>query len=408
MRKRLERATVAIIFVVLALAAYYPSGKAVGEGYQEALTGFDGQTNGVTEQAFFDQDRHLFEERDSAEDGVGPVYNAQSCVECHQNTATGGGSQILVLRAGHRDQNGQFVEAPGGSLINDRAIDASIQEYIPPGETIRSQRISLSTLGDGYVEAIDDQTLIGIASRQPAQSQGAIAGQVIQVPILESPGATRVGRFGWKGQHASLLSFTADAYLNEVGITSRLLPDENTSMGRSVEVFDVVPDIEDSDNDIDNLARFMRATRAPSRDVALAANPEAVQGGQLFNQIGCAVCHVPTIATAPPGTIINGGTFIVPAALGNKYIHPYSDFLLHNVGTGDGIVQNGGQETANKVRTPPLWGFRTRNRFMHDGQSLTPEDAIRRHAGEASQVIGRYNKFNNKMRGQLITYLRSL
>lgn len=405
MQKRIKRLVMA---ACLALVVQDLASIVDGQSYQEALTGFDNQTNGMVEQAFFDQDRELFEKRDTIDDGLGPVYNAQSCVECHQNTATGGGSQILVLRAGHRDQNGGFVEAPGGSLINDRAIDPSIQEYVPSGETIRSQRLSLSTLGDGYIEAIDDQTLLNIASRQPSQSQGAIAGQAIMVPILESPGATRVGRFGWKAQQASLLSFTADAYLNEVGITSRLLPEENTSMGRSVAKFDVVPDIEDSDNDIDNIARFMRATKAPSRDQALAVSPEAVQGGQLFNQIGCAVCHVPTITTAPPGTIINGGTFHVPEALGNRTIHPYSDFLLHNVGTGDGIVQQGGKETANKMRTPPLWGFRTRNRFMHDGQSLTPEDAIKRHSGEASQVINRYNQLGNRQRGQLITYLRSL
>jgi CxxC motif-containing protein (DUF1111 family) len=392
----------------LTLVAWSLTGNASSQGYQEAPTGFDNQNNGMIEQVFFDQDRELFEKRDTIEDGLGPVYNAQSCVECHQNIVTGGGSQILVLRAGHRDQNGDFVEAPGGSLINDRAIDPSIQEYVPSGETIRAQRISLSILGDGYIEAIDDQTLLGIASRQPTQSQGAIRGQAIQVPILEAPGATRVGRFGWKSQQASLLSFTADAYLNEVGITSRLLPEENTSMGRSVANFDKVADIEDSDNDIDNIARFMRATKAPSRDQSLAATPDAQQGGQLFNQIGCAICHVPSIATAPPGTMLNGGTYRVPEALGNKIIHPYSDFLLHNVGTGDGIVQNGGKETANKMRTPPLWGFRTRNRFMHDGQSLTPEEAIRRHGGEATAVTNRFNQLNQRQSKQLLAYLRSL
>lgn len=80
-------------------------------------------------------------------------------------------------------------------------------------------------------------------------------------------------------------------------------------------------------------------------------------GDQLFNQIGCAVCHVRNSATAAPGTLINGGAFTVPAALGNKTIHPSGDFLLHNVGTGDGTVQNGGQSTANKPRAAPLWGL---------------------------------------------------
>jgi hypothetical protein len=73
--------------------------------------------------------------------------------------------------------------------------------------------------------------------------------------------------------------------------------------------------------------------------------------------------------------LINGGTFVVPAALGNKVIHPFSDFLLHDVGTGGGIIQNGGPSTANKLRTPPLWGLRTRTRHMQDGLSVTPTDA---------------------------------
>ena len=131
-------------------------------------------------------------------------------------------------------------------------------------------------------------------------------------------------------------------------------------------------------------------------------------GGQLFNQIGCAICHVPSIMTAPAGTIFGGGALIVPPALGGKVIHPFSDFLLHDVGTGDGIVQNGDQSTANKLRTPPLWGVRTRTRLMHDGLSLTYEEAIRRHGGEAAHVIGRYQRLDQRQRMQLIRFLRSL
>jgi CxxC motif-containing protein (DUF1111 family) len=374
----------------------------------EALAGFDNVTNGVTAQSLFDTDREAFEERDTIEEGLGPVYNAQGCVECHQNIVTGGSSQILVVRAGHRDATGKFIEAPGGSLIHDRAIDPSLQEFIPVEEKVRAQRISLSVLGDGYIEAIDDQTLLQIARSQSAQSRGAVNGQALMVPILEAPGVKRVGRFGWKSQHASLLSFSADAYLNEVGITNRLMPEENTSLGRSVALFDKVADVEDTANDIDVLTRFMRATKVPSRDVAIINSPDVVQGGQLFNSIGCAVCHVPTIVTARPGTVLNGGTFTVPEALGSKTIHPYSDFLLHNVGTGDGIVQNGGPETANKMRTPALWGFRTRNRFMHDGQSFTPDEAIRRHSVEAAPTLTRYIQLTDRQKTQLVQFLRSI
>jgi CxxC motif-containing protein (DUF1111 family) len=106
--------------------------------------------------------------------------------------------------------------------------------------------------------------------------------------------------------------------------------------------------------------------------------------------------------------VINGGAFTVPAALGNKIIHPFSDFLLHNVGTGDGIVQNGGQATANKMRTMPLWGNRTRDRLMHDLLSFTRNDAILRHGGEATGVINNYRALSNTQKNQLITFLQSL
>jgi hypothetical protein len=121
----------------------------------------------------------------------------------------------------------------GRSLINDRAICPDVQEHVPNAENIRTLCAVLNTLGDGFVESIDDTTLINIANSQPELSGGAIQGQAIQVPILEAPGQTRVGRFGWKDQHGSLLSFTADAYLNEMGITSRLKPIDTTTVCKS-------------------------------------------------------------------------------------------------------------------------------------------------------------------------------
>ena len=405
--KLLKLSVLMLFAAMLAIPAAF-SRTAASQALSEAPVGFDNQTNGMVDQATFDSALATFEERDDIAKGLGPVYNAQSCAECHQNPVTGGISQVTVLRAGHRDRQGNFVEAPGGSLIHDRAIHPALQETLSPMETIRTFRTSLNTLGDGFIEAIDDNTLIEIARNQAQMTHGAIAGQVIFVPVFEAPGARRVGRFGWKNQHASLLSFSADAYLNEMGITNRLLSVENTSMGRSVVAFDKVPDPEDKDNDIDVFARFMRATKAPPRDPMMAMAPDVRAGEQIFNQIGCAICHVPSITTAPAGTAINGGNFIIPAALGGKVFHPYSDFLLHDVGTGDGIVQNGDQSTANKLRTPPLWGVRTRNRLMHDGQSLTYEEAIRRHAGEAAGVMNRYQTLTPQQHDALIRFLRSL
>jgi len=373
----------------------------------EAPAGFDNLTNGFLTQDEFIAAQTVFEERDDIAEGLGPVYNAQSCAECHQNPLTGGVSQVSEVRAGHRDFNGDFVEAPGGSLINDRAIDASIQERVPGAENVRTFRISTNTLGMGFVESINSNTLVAIARNQPAQSGGLIAGQFIQVPVLESDPAVRGGRFGWKNQHASLLSFAADAYLNEMGITNTLVPAENTSLGLSVARFDNVPDPEDSD-DVAEFAAFMRSTKVPPRDTVLANAANAIAGANLFNQIGCNICHVPSITTSAPGTIINGGAFTVPAALGNKIIHAYSDFLLHDIGTGDGIVQNGGQSTANKLRTVPLWGLRTHGRHMHDGQTLTFNESILRHAGEARGVTNNYRALSAAQRTQILTFLKSL
>lgn len=372
----------------------------------EAPAGFDDHTNGLLKQRKFEAARAVFDEREEVSDGLGPVYNAQSCGECHQNPCSGGISQIIELRAGHYDGQ-SFVEPPGGSLVHSRAINASLQERVQDGNEVRAFRASLNTLGDGFVEAIDDLTLIAIANAQPDQSKGKIAGEVIRVPVLEMPGTRRVGRFGWKNQHASLVSFAADAYLNEMGITNELLTSENKSNGRSVSAFDSVADPENTE-DVETFTRFMRSTMAPPRDETLAATQDAQAGSQIFDNIGCAICHVRTIVTAPEGTPINGGAFTVPAALGNKIIHPFSDFLLHDVDTGDGIVQNGPQSTMNKLRTPPLWGLRTRNRLMHDGQSLTFTEAILRHGGESGFVVNRYTRLEDGEKRQLIAFLKSL
>jgi CxxC motif-containing protein (DUF1111 family) len=269
-------------------------------GATEAPAGYDGLTNGFISQAQFDLDKAVFEEQEDDDEGLGPVYNAQSCAECHQNPVTGGISQITELRAGHF--NGSvFVDHIGGSLINDRSIDPSIQERVLGGNEVRTFRTSLNVLGDGFVECIDSNTLVAIANSQPS----GMRGQFIQVPVLEAGGAARGGRFGWKNQNSSLVSFSADAYVNEMGITSPLLPNENTSNGRSVDDFDEAADPEDTGGpngfgaDVEAFARFMRASKVPPRDLVAAATPDAKAGDILFNQVGCNICHVRSITTLP-------------------------------------------------------------------------------------------------------------
>jgi CxxC motif-containing protein (DUF1111 family) len=447
---------------------------------QEAPADFDNKTNGLVPQSDFDKAKKAFEKVDEVKDGLGPVYNAQSCSACHQNPVTGAISQINVLRAGHNRQivvSGALVtifrDAPGGSIIHDRSIPtnqtlsppvegAKLQERVPPlltagvvsgppllgeNQTVQTFRTSLNTLGDGFVEAVPNGTLLAISNSQNIVTGGVVHGQAIAVPVLEAnittnpecanatlPCKRRIGRFGWKNQHASLLSFSADAYRNEMGITNRLILTENSSLGRSVAAFDTVPDNqpcasqpavncgEDGDEDINEFTTFMRATKAPPRDRDIINNFSAsvTRGRNLFAKLpavpgdpatySCSICHVPAMLTAPPGTQINAGEFTIPSALGNKIIRPFSDFLLHDVGTGDGIVQNGPQEdtvpphrsTRNKMRTPPLWGVRTRNRLMHDGESLTFLNAIERHKGEALSVINRFMALPDEVAGTCV------
>jgi CxxC motif-containing protein (DUF1111 family) len=411
----------------------------------EAPTGFDNKSNGVVDDATHQADQTKFEEVEQLSDGLGPLYNAQSCRECHQSPVSGAASQVTELRVGHLGPDGHFrnPEIPiahgaevitGRSLVNDRAIcpnaafpNNEIQERVPDSETIRTFRLSLNLLGDGFVEALADQTLIDLAQQQCKSSHRKICGQILQVPIVEAPGQMGVGRFGWKDQHASLLSFAGDAYLNEMGITNRLQPDEVTNLCNSASEPNDTPG-PDGLFDIDHFARFMRATKAPARDSQLANSVVAKKGSGLFDKIGCATCHVERLTTAPAGTKINGGTFTIPAALGSITFHPYGDFLMHDVGTGDGILQatrehyghkvfemmsdylskQDFQGSRNKIRTAPLWGVRLRPRLMHDGASLTFRGAVMRHGGEASHVIKQFEKLRREDQEAIIEFLKSL
>jgi CxxC motif-containing protein (DUF1111 family) len=236
-----------------------------------------------------------------------------------------------------------------------------------------------------------------------------------------------VGRFGWKDQHASLLSFSADAYLNEMGITNRLQPNEVTNICNTATEPNDQPGT-DGLSDIDRFARFIRASKGPARDAQLAGSTPAKHGLALFDKIGCATCHVEALTTAAAGTKINGGTFTIPPALGSITLHPYGDFLMHDVGTGDGILQairehyghrvfqqmagylskQDFESSRNKIRTAPLWGVRLRPRLMHDGASLTFLEAITRHRGEASHVVQQFEKLNRPDQEAIVEFLKSL
>ncbi len=453
----------------------------------EAVTGFDGQSNGFSDPTRRTADQTFFEEvEDITPDGLGPLYNALSCRECHQTPVTGAASQVAELRVGHVDAHGLF-QTPAipinhgaevirdRTLVNDRAICAEIQERVPETETIRTTRLATSTLGDGYVEAISDETLLRIRREQCRASHGKICGQAVKVPVPEAEGHDRIGRFGWKDQHASLLAFAADAYLNEMGITSALQKNEVTTICNPPVTTTIpnrdrtkitepnsLPDSGDNSlEDIDHFASFMRSLKAPARDETAAATPEAKNGEELFVKIGCASCHVQTIVTGK-SPASPGGPGLHPDAVESRTIHPFSDFLLHDVGTGDGIavavIEHFGRERVeerfrqesgeaaetkgpatsaedecsesyqtavaegekhpkllrdtlcarNKIRTAPLWGLRLRSRLMHDGNSVQLEDSIRRHKREAEEVSERFFKLKPADQAAVLAFLQSL
>ena len=390
----------------------------------DAPTGAGNLTNGYLTQTTFDSSSVLFNQVQTAGTGLGPVFNDFGCGNCHHAPVAGGSGAARGHRVGIFDGT-NFIDPPGGSLIDTRALVRRIIPVVPPNANVQTFRATMSTLGDGYVEAVPDSTLIAIANAQPAKSGNRIRGMAINVPLLEANGVTAVGRFGWKNQHASLVSFTADALRNEMGITTPLFPNELTSNGNPIDAYEPagffsnIPNRPDN-SDVFTLANFLRSTKArarppgsPAFNTALTArlNGKALQivsGQSVFSSTGCDVCHVPSLTTAPAGTRLFGGTYTVPAILGGKTFYPFSDYLLHDVGTGDGIVQNGGQATRNTVRTAPLWGIGFRRAFLHDDSVATITDAILRHAGEASYVTQNYRKLSLTDQQNLLIFLQSL
>jgi CxxC motif-containing protein (DUF1111 family) len=362
---------------------------------------FGGPITGLTsaQLAAFNDGLADFREVETPGDGLGPIFNRDSCVACHNGPAPGGSSNITVTRFG-RIANGAFdpLTSLGGSLLQERAIATEGLEKVPQQANVVARRQSTPLFGLGLIEAIPDATILkGVRTK----AVDGVLGKASMVQDVAT-GKTLVGRFGWKGQQATLLSFAGDAYVNEMGITNRLFPTENAPNGNTtvLKKLDKVKDPEDvvdpltGKAGVDVLADFMRFLAPPPTQPSTAST---AFGAKFFLDVGCTACHTPSMTTGASPV----------SALSNKTVSLYSDLLLHDMGPlGDGIVQ--GSAGAREMKTPPLWGVRASGPYLHDGRAATLDAAIRAHDGEGKSARDKYLKLTNDQQKLLVEFLNSL
>ena len=342
-----------------------------------------------------------FLEVEASEEGLGPAFNGTSCAVCHNIPAIGGAGTMAELRAGRRNESGGFetLDGSGDTLFHMFSVPGhGCQPVLPADTTVVARRVPIPLFGAGLVEAIPDQTLLSLEDPFDRNGDG-VSGRAAVILDVET-GERRVGRFGWKAQHATLITFGADAYRNEMGITNDLFPLESAYgiTADRMQLCDHFSDPEDIRDPrsrrrgIDNFASFMRFLAPVARENVTG---QIRSGEQIFAAVGCAACHVPALETGPSANPL----------FNRKIVALFSDLLLHDIGTGDGIEQ--GAAEANEIRTPALWGLRFRRPLMHDG-TATLEEAIRRHAREADLARRGFERLGDADRAALLAFLGSL
>jgi CxxC motif-containing protein (DUF1111 family) len=349
--------------------------------------------------AAFEAGLEEFQSIETAEGGLGPVFNGTSCAGCHSAGGVGGASEQRVTRFARTSAAGfDGLEQLGGPLLQHSAIADDAIERVPAQANLVVQRVTTPLFGAGLIEAIPDQALLQAAERPQPDGVHGRAALVLDV----ASGQQRVGRFGWKAQLATLPSFAGDAYLNEMGITNRYFGSENAPNGNLALLrrFDRVRDIEDAvdpatnKGDTDLAADYMRLLAPPP---PLRATASTLAGGRVFQQLRCTACHEPVLQTGPHP---------VPA-LAFQPVSLYSDLLLHDMGSlGDGMEQ--GAARGADMRTAPLWGLRARTSFLHDGRASSVHDAIRAHDGEGRAARQRYEALPPGPRQQLLEFLNAI
>ncbi len=371
-------------------------------------------------------------------DGLGPIFNERSCGACHSVGALGGAGQNVEQRYGTLNSNGTFngLASTGGSLRQLFGIggfnpspglncQSGTDNNPAAGATIFAGRVTTPTFGAGLVELIPDSTITAIAAAQPAAIRGVARFDTIH--LTDGPfvrGQSHVARFGWKAVHASVTDFAADAYLNEMGITTTscaggtvvndFATENRANRPGTNAVINGCPDddkpgidddqakddnncaggLTDVQDDVANFAFFMRHLAAPPRGIDNSNGAGLTE----FNREGCNGCHVTTTFTVN----INGQ---------NQSFQPFSDFLTHDMGSlGDGIGVNDGDSPTQQraMRTAPLWGLHFRNGILHDARTSDRPTAIRAHAGQGAAAAAAFNAATSAQRNNLLLFLSSL
>jgi CxxC motif-containing protein (DUF1111 family) len=365
----------------------------------------------AAQQAQFAEARGVFNEVETVADGVGPVFNERACGACHSVGAAGGSGVQFEVRAG-RLASGVFssLESEGGQLFDlfsVTSLPASERttipgctlppngEPVPADANVTALRRTTALFGLGLVDATPDATFQALAAAQPV----AIRGRAPLVPNIAA-GHPTVGKFGWKDQVPTLHQFSGDAYLNEMGITNPEFPDEQVPRGNPAFIAPcdgnpVEPgSVEDDGEDVDEFTTFMTLLAPPAPP---AIKGQAHSGDTIFTQIGCDGCHVRSITSGPSPI----------AALSNKTYQPFSDFLVHDMGTlGDNIPGNG-NVGLREMRTAPLWGLHllAPTNLLHDGRATSVEDAILRHDGQGAAARNAFIALPPGHKNNLLAFL---
>ena len=341
-----------------------------------------------------------FEADETPEEGLGPVFNDTSCARCHSDPGVGGSNATLETRFGAVGADGRFdpLTARGGSLIQVRGIGAAgscdfTGETVPPEANVVSLRRTTPLFGLGLVDAVPESTF-GYVARIEQAIWPDEAGRVATVHDI-ARNRDAVGRFGWKNQVPSLHQFAGDAYLNEMGVTSPEFPDENCPGGDcSLLTCNPLPTLNDDGSGIVAFTDFMTLLAPPPRKPFTF---QTANGRRLFSAAGCSHCHWDTFRTGSSPV----------ASLDQAIFHPYSDFLLHDMGSlGDGIET--GDARGREFRTAPLWGMSAFNRYLHDGRATTLKDAILAHDGQGSRARERFARLSPDDQAALIAFVGTL